>query len=335
MNSSSEKGAFLIYLDWNITSCFKRLDILPDRKLSDDLAQILSFITNNPQNFIFPYSNAHLRDLLSTDASNEGYVKTDLELLSTISKNFCITQYWGEEAPKLHIREVENHYWDIESDRDLETKSFEEYFDSVSPLLGGMLRTFKSVPVPFNISPEINPVILDCFFNVAKEQTMYGLMKDIFEMHKTIFSDYTIYKEIRNEVYRHFSLNRNGKTPEEILAILETNLSRPELRGIKELSDSTYSKNIHYDKFITTYINVATYTPKKEKLSKSNTLRQIFNDAMHSFYGAYCHAFITNDKLAFEKSKVLYAKYNVSTMLFNPRTFCDYLKEFEIKTYTI
>lgn len=325
-------GQIIFYLDWNIISCFKRLDKLPNRKLAESLSVILNFISCAPTNFYFPYSNAHLRDLLNGYPSNKAYIDSDLELLSAVSRNVCVTQYWGEDNPKFHNREVQEHFWDIESDKDIQTQSFEEYFNGISPAMAAVLKIYENVPLNFHLPQDSNPVFRQIFSNAIMEQSMYGLMQDIFELQKSMFSDYTVYKEIRSEMHKHFVISRSGKAPSEVLKAMEKNLSRNGFEQVKELSEKTYSKNAFYDRFMTTYTQLDKFTVLKEKLSKSNTWKQMFNDAMHSFYGGHCNFFITNDSATFEKSKAIYEKFGISTKLYNPNDFAEFLTKYNVQS---
>ena len=64
-----------------------------------------------------------------------------------------------------------------------------------------------------------------------------------------------------------------------------------------------------------------------DKLTEKNQYDNLFNDALHCFYGAHCDFFITADKKTYKKTKAVYQSENISTQVMKPKEFIDFLTQ--------
>ena len=69
-----------IYLDWNIITHLK------DEQNSD----LFTFLMANKEYFIFPYSKAHIKDLLVSKDANNNYYEQDFQLLTDICEHHLL-----------------------------------------------------------------------------------------------------------------------------------------------------------------------------------------------------------------------------------------------------
>ena len=69
-----------IYLDWNIITHLK------DEQNRD----LFAFLLENKNKFIFPYSKAHIKDLLVSKDANNNYYEQDFQLLAEICEHHLL-----------------------------------------------------------------------------------------------------------------------------------------------------------------------------------------------------------------------------------------------------
>ena len=69
-----------IYLDWNIITHLK----------DDKNRELFTFLLTNKEKFIFPYSKAHIKDLLVSKSGNNKYYEQDLQLLTDICEHHLL-----------------------------------------------------------------------------------------------------------------------------------------------------------------------------------------------------------------------------------------------------
>lgn len=66
-----------IYLDWNIITHLK----------DDNNRDLYMYLLTNKDKFIFPYSKAHIKDLLVSKDANNNYYEQDFQSLTEICED--------------------------------------------------------------------------------------------------------------------------------------------------------------------------------------------------------------------------------------------------------
>jgi hypothetical protein len=65
-------------------------------------------------------------------------------------------------------------------------------------------------------------------------------------------------------------------------------------------------------------------TQKGRKETAINTI----DDALHAAFAATCNFYVTNDRKAYKKTKMIYKKMQKDTMVLKPDEFVSYYNEF-------
>lgn len=77
--------------------------------------------------------------------------------------------------------------------------------------------------------------------------------------------------------------------------------------GYKESSNPVYDK----------IMNLFTTTDLKG-YRQDEKFANLIDDALHCFYGAHCHYFVTLDGRCYDKAKIVYEKLKITTLVLKP-----------------
>jgi hypothetical protein len=180
-----------IYLDWNVVSnMLESAKLTTEVELTETQANHLLlhqiFILQRNSNLVVPYSNAHLLDIKGAQNLEE-----KLEYLSLLSSDICIGQYWDHDQIIWHqISTEENYNTEMEEDFTFE-KLTEDLEDSGMPNLFDM---FKNLPhgIDFTAFDASFPRAQEIFKHSKNENSMYAMMQDMFELYKSMKTDFTL-----------------------------------------------------------------------------------------------------------------------------------------------
>ena len=326
-----------LYLDWNIFNKLEKLEIL-----SQPEAEIYQTINERIQNnnFDIPYSNAHLNDLLTGYLKNPSYAPGHLEFIEKLTDNLCIVQYWKQNQSTVHYRDVKEFFQNMIDDVGFLPPSFEELMDDTynlddfepgSPerakmeLYKNQLKTLLRNPVPKDFLKIYKAdSIFELIYPRTKiEKTTLAMCDDMYKFSMNINKDYSLYKALRKFI--HTSL---AKVKGQNELIKSANASTPTYLTFDSVYEQAKpefqpSENLNYDKLINLFA--------KLDLSKSETkgdekFKNMFDDALHTFYAAHCNYFITIDKNCYTKAKEVYERLGIPTQVMFPEEFAEHLK---------
>lgn len=330
---------YRIYLDWNTISYLKNL-IKNGEKLD-----FVNLIENHQEDFLFPYSPAHIQDLAkgAEKPENLEYIRKDLDFLDKISRQQCIqidvlnkskVKPFIGSAHNLLESIVETNMEDLFNPNNLE-KSFENTF---LPNFGKeIVDIWKRTPVDttFITAAENNQeakYFYDKYFRrIQTENTTFNLMLDFFEFYKELKSNPEIYNQLADILRKQINVNprevSNFKNPIEELNVIFKNstfkMDFDELSTIKS-EDENKLLNSSFTKYAVEYGNLDMSGFHSEKLNKKNLYTNFTNDSHHSFYAGYCDCLVSFDKKLLFKSEALYKKYKIETKTFTPQDFVNH-----------
>ncbi|MBK7243867.1 MAG: hypothetical protein IPH98_08405 [Saprospiraceae bacterium] len=89
------------------------------------------------------------------------------------------------------------------------------------------------------------------------------------------------------------------------------------------------SKNKDYSKVTGIFMQLDFVGFGSDKLNEKNKYDNLFNDALHCFYGAHCDIFITSDKKTIKKTKAVYQSEGINTLVLKPKEFIEFLQEIQ------
>lgn len=325
-----------IYLDWNIFNKLENIDNLPDEQ-KDSYAKLAAFISKSSVSCPYSYSNAHMNDLYRGYVKDPTYAKGHIENITAVTRNLCITQYWGEKQVRWHHREA-SHYLDatiMAKDQEFSTLDSILNSDDYPELQVGFDFT-KSVLQIIPIDKSFlqiytkEPIFNSIYPRTKTELNMYALMEDILEFTFKMQNDFVLYKqfkrlinETRSRFPKHTPLHKNadsiaGQHPE----YLDWDQSW-------EDASTKYpqkSSNLAYDRIINLFV-----TTDLKGYRQDDKFANLLDDALHCFYAAHCDYFITIDSKCADKAKLVYGKLGITTKVYNPLAFSIVLDGNNIK----
>jgi hypothetical protein len=313
-----------IYLDQQIYQGIKH-------KTNDIYENIQSIIKNNKDKIIVPYSIAHLSDLSrSQDGSevNKELLKDDLILISEISDNNILIQNsndWSALPTKIEPIEYYNRIYNKPSSNDNFT--LEELFSCGDPVLDGLFKTtlnsLKQIPstVQKNVFNDLDAYDSGHFIDSKKDNNLYNFLNGLNQIiHSKKNPGGKIYLKLRNQNIVNQGIKTHGTAWENPFEYIEELLQKEYNFGIQKYIESKTNSIIrenqkpsllHY--FHQYYLLLDEFGFKKDQ-----RFPNLMDDAAHSYFGAHCDVFVTNDNNTYHKSKAVYDYLNLSTKVCFP-----------------
>ena len=174
-----------IYLDWNIITHLK------DEQNSD----LFTFLQTNKDYFIFPYSKAHIKDLLVSKDANNNYYEQDFQLLTEICEHHLLEHEQNINNPYPYKCYPKDYLTQNATELELLSSGFSK--DTFCKyLMNNKLNPddFMSILKKENIDPFVIPLINKTIENLAD---LFSLM---FEYGPTLFNDKKIPKQIQSYI---------------------------------------------------------------------------------------------------------------------------------------
>lgn len=297
-----------IYLDLNI---FDRLEKIDKLELFEkgNYQILLDLILQ--EKVKVPYSNAHLNDLFRGFQKNPTYIDAHLDCIEKLTNNFCICQYWNEPNVRWHSRNIKEFFEQKKTDWEFESNSFAELFED-EPMMANVLSMYKFLPLPDTFKLGYKESLFGVMYPRTKiHNNMYSLMEDIYNFQSRLKSDYCLYKSFKTSLIQSVQkLNDNREIMKSISANfkdLPKHLQVIDLAQQYEPHEKT-SENKQYSKVIDLFFKYDLNGYKTD-----GNFNNMFDDALHSYYGSQCDIFITNDERCRYKAEKTYAKLNIKT----------------------
>ncbi len=305
-----------VYFDLNVFDKIEKIN-----SLNEDESIIYSELENLvlSDKITVPYSNAHLNDLFRGFQKNPNYIDGHLDNIKRLTKNLCICQYWGQNKTTWHFREIKDFFNEKQSEWEFEPQSFEELFEEgPNPLL---LLKLKPLPKNWKLGYQQDPMFGIMYPMSKIENNMYGLTADIFNFRTRLASDYGLYKTFK--VYLIKGLNKISSNKEMLKAVRGNLKDLPKHLDIFEMAEkyapkSKTSGNENYSRVIETFYK---YDLKGYKTDAN--FNNMFDDSLHTFYGAHCDFFVTNDDRCQYKAEKTYERLKINTKVIKAK---DYLQ---------
>lgn len=327
-----------IYLDWNAFSYLKNL--IRNKEKSD----IVDLVENNPSAFLFPYSPAHIQDLIkgAHNPKNLEYIKTDLDFIDKLSRQHCIqVDLLDKSNVKPFIGSshilfeslVKDEYNDFFNPTNLEKTD--------NPLLPNLGKTiteaWKKTPIDLKFISDADKYegakeFYDKYFKRTQaENNMYNMMLDFSDFYKELKQNPDIYNSLGELLRTQLNLQprevSNFKNPiDELNKIFKNSIYNMDFEQLSSINSNETDNflNNHFVKYAVEYGNLDMSGFHPDKLNKKNLYTNFTNDSHHSFYAGFCDCLVSQDKKILYKSEALYQKYGIETKTFTPLEFYDY-----------
>lgn len=299
----------IVYLDLNIFDRIEKKANLTGTELElySDLEEMI-----HKEEITVPYSNAHLNDLFRGFQKNPSYVDGHLKNIKRLTRDLCICQYWGRNETTWHFRDINEFFTEKKTEWEFDTESFEDIFESDYGL-SKLFDLVRSIPLPNNwkLGYQQDPMFGVMYPTSKIGNNMGALMEDIFNFQNRLKSDYSFYKSFK--LYLNKSLIKYRKNPKMMNALKSNFKDLPKHLDIFEIADlyapkNKTSENENYSKVIRTF-----YKFDLKGYKTDANFNNMFDDSLHTFYGAHCDFFITNDVRCQYKALKTYERLNITT----------------------
>lgn len=336
--TQGKKTTITVYFDWNVLTCMK-----PWAKLKEEDAKLFKELfqrTENQDNIIRPFSNAHLLDLKKS--YQKGYhIETykDIDFISQITKNACLCKYWGSEAPKWHVREPKPFFNEIVENLDFPYNDMGDIVRTISEIeggqhLAGIFDQFKLIPhnIDFKVIDEHIPVLSTILQKSRSQNNYYALMDDVIGLFNEVFSNPLVYKELRKTFKELIPVHQSVKSVDTAIEELDKYLPKTALsKSFTELYETNNPKEVESahirDNVVGIYMQLDYVGFKSDKIGKKITYNNLFNDALHAYYGSHCDYYVTGDKDGLSKTRATYKELKLSSKALSPKEFLDILTD--------
>lgn len=220
---------------------------------------------------------------------------------------------------------------------------FEDYFNGKideGSLLSIFIKSIVDITRSLTnekFSSEENQLVLQKMYPNIIDSPSDDIIEKVFMFSRKFERERNVYKDYRKSLQKEgVKLAPDSKTWEtdDVIVNIDEHLKTfdPDLtfKRYVEMALRTIKKEdlTNYDLFIFSYMVLDLLGYKQDELpKKTNTVKNIYNDAEHAFYGAYCDYFITNDKNLREKAAVLYREFHVPTKILCSNEFIEIMNE--------
>lgn len=310
----------IIYLDWNIINRIEKRNEKDDSDCAVYKRLLVFLLTSTAT---IPYSNAHLNDLLRGARKNQSFISGHLNILALVTKSVCICQYWNEAKPIIHKRSVIDFFQTSFDAQEDEFETYEdlintevEIFDNVKfkPLLFGSSHLkFEDIPKSFQLIYKEDPIFSVIYPKTKEEMTAYALCCDLFHFYQLLKKDYSIYRALKKFIIQ--SINKYKLLSEPVKIIQKNGNTVPThlelvLDGLFEQLkfDTSTGVSKTYNTYFETF-----FRHDLQGYKSDGRFVNMIDDALHSYYGAHCDFFLTNDDKCLYKTQKTYERLGIKT----------------------
>lgn len=315
-----------IYVDSNIIPGLKKGEYPP-----------LSTLMKSPQQYSFIYSTSHINDLLVGDDGsqrNKDLINSDLEFISKLTNNRCAELLYSEviiserDPIELYEDALEERF-EFDTDdfcglmlKDHEEGSF-EYEKLTQYLRSAIPKETKNILKRRDTAA----AILKHYPGLTVNSTMGDLL-NIGWMQYRKFMQADEYKKHRDDLQQQLKLRPNQFSAKEpfqaIDAVYQEMFDKMgNTFQLPRIPDKNAPK--WYNDIIDSYLKLDMhgYYQDKIKVDAKNraTMRNMIHDGFHAAFASLCDYYITNDSKTIEKTRAVYNKLEIQTIVFNPREF--------------
>ena len=224
----------------------------------------------------------------------------------------------------------------------LENKSFENFdFDTifgenddvtVKALWDTYMNLLKEIPSGVNIDeidklPKKYQKLKDLFQYSRKDNSFWGLLKDMTNLLGSIEKNTDTYKSIRNVLIEDMKIDTDPKNWGNPFVYLNKFMKKSKInKSFEEITtehlNNTDKPKSRFEYFSQYYISLDMFG-----FHRDSKLSNLVDDATHAYYGAYCDFFVTEDDNTYHKAKAIYEKFGIETIVCKASEFPNELEK--------
>jgi hypothetical protein len=323
-----------IYLDWNVMVQMKG-------GFQNDLLNILS----NKDRFFIPYSTSHIGDILSSfseDSEQKKRIEKDLEFITYITENYCLSNNGkdiiiSQSNPKLLFHDrVDNMGFMTNFSLDALEKILSEN-ESTKGIGKTFIMLLKSIPVDFITkdiynNPENENTINQIFPGLEENPTMDVFFKSFGQMYQNL-NETEDYKKLRETTQKGLWINKdkiyNNENPYSIIDLAHDKFKLQ----VDNHIDNSKNAPEWYNKITNEYLFLDMHgyqedTVKVKPNKRKETFKNTTEDSFHCAFASTCNFYIINDNKSYNKTKQVYKRLGINTIVFKPNEFIEYYNNF-------
>jgi hypothetical protein len=323
-----------VYLDWNVMAQMKS-------GYQNDLLKVLS----NKDKFLIPYSTSHIGDILSSyseDIEQKKRIEKDLEFITSITDNLCLSNngkqvILDKSDPKaLFQQRVDDK--DFMTDFSLDT--LDEIFSDNELTKGigkALVSLLKSIPLDSAFkdaieNPESGKYLNQMFPELKENPTMEGFFNSFGKMYQNL-NEKEDYKILREVTQKGLGIKRdkifNDDNPYKLIDKAHGKLGV----SLDKYIDNSKNAPEWYNKITNEYLMLDMHgyqedTVKVNENKRKETFKNTTEDAFHSAFASTCNFYIINDNKSYKKTKQIYERLKINTVVLKPDEFLEYYKKY-------
>lgn len=322
-----------VYFDWNVLS-----------QIKNGYQKELETLLNETDRLFIPYSSSHIGDILAsykeTDEQKQ-IIESDLDFLEKYTqckylyndgKDVKFEFYSPHFAFKQKLEETNTFKYN--SPLEIIENSFNEMDDYFSNDTGkALLCLYKSIPIStiLDLNSENSEELNKFFPGIKENPTLEGLMQGFSQFNKNL-NESDDYKDLRNTLQTGLGINRDKifdtNNPYKIIGDAHKKLENFDLSSInKNQQEPKWFSEIMQEYVL---LDIHGYQEDKINIEKGRkeTFRNTTEDALHAAFAATCSFYVINDNKAYKKTKQVYEKLNINTLVLKPNEFVEFYTKY-------
>lgn len=322
-----------IYFDWNVLSQIK----------NGDHKELREIIFDNEKLFI-PFSTSHIGDIFSslkeTDTQKD-YIESDLNFISELTKDKCLFNTGKDVvldfySPKeLFEQRIEEK--DLYKDISLEglINIFEQN-DLTKGIGKSLINLLKSIPLEESFkqafeNPESAEQMDKMFPGLKENPTMEGFFKSFSKMYINL-NESDGYQELRKIVQGGLGINRDkifdSNNPFKIIDEKYKQIGT----SPNQFIDNTKNAPEWFNEITNEYLLLDMHGYQEDKVNikkgRKETFKNTTEDAFHAAFASICNFYVINDNKSYKKTKLIYEKLGINTIVLKPFEFIEYYQKY-------
>jgi len=323
-----------VYLDWNVMAQMKG-------GYQNDLLKALS----KKDKFFIPYSTSHIGDILSSyseDTDQKKRIEEDLEFITSITDNLCLSNNGKQVTldksdPKILFQQRVDDK-DFMTDFSLDT--LDEMFSENELTKGigkALISLLKSIPLDGAFkdaieNPESGKYLNQMFPELKENPTMEGFFNSFVKMYQNL-NEKEDYKILREVTQKGLGIKRDkifsDDNPYNLIDKAHNKLGV----SLDKYIDNSKNAPEWFNKISNEYLMLDMHgyqedTVKVKKNKRKETFKNTIEDSFHSAFASTCNFYIINDYKSYKKTKQIYERLKINTVVFKPNEFLDYYKKY-------
>ena len=321
------------YFDWNVLSQIK----------NGDHTELKEIILDNEKLFI-PFSTSHIGDIFSSFKETKiqrEYIESDLNFISELTKNKCLMNTGKDVVldfyPPKELFEQRIEEKDLFNNLSLDglMNIFEQ--DDLTKSIGkSLINLLKSIPLEESLkqafeNPESAEQMDKMFPGLKENPTMEGFFKSFSQMNLNL-NESDGYQELRKTVQGGMGINRDkifdSKDPYKIIDDKYKKVGT----NPNQFIDNSKNAPEWFNEITNEYLLLDMHGYQEDKVNikkgRKETFKNTTEDAFHAAFASTCNFYIINDNKSYKKTKLIYEKLDINTIVLKPSEFVEYYQKY-------